>query len=181
MPGRDGENANSALLVEVRTDDFEGDDVLAGVEFQRNLERRAYEFGGGGYKAPAQTVGSFLGNEHDKTKKSTILNPTYPLGVKFTDLHDVLPEFITEALNEALLHFDSVMHGFADNNAIMTAVESRSSSPVRILRDKDSLQSDIKGLYPIGEGAGYAGGIMSAAMDGMKAAEQFIKYIAYNS
>ncbi|MBQ9950230.1 MAG: FAD-binding protein [Clostridia bacterium] len=169
---RNGENANSALLVEVRTEDFGSDDVLAGVEFQRELEKRAYIAGGGGYTAPAQSVADFLDESNTKPLKNTVV-PTYSRGVRYVDLHEVLPEFITEALSEGLHCFDDIMHGFA-GDAVMTAVESRSSSPVRILRDKETLQSALHGLFPMGEGAGYAGGIMSAAMDGMKAAEAYI-------
>ena len=105
------------------------------------------------------------------------MKPTYSRGVKYVDLHEVLPEYITKALSEGLVHFDSIMHGFSCDYAVMTAVESRSSSPVRILRDSENMQSATSGIYPMGEGAGYAGGIMSAAMDGMKAAEKYINSI----
>ena len=171
---RDGENANSALLVEVLPSDFEGDDPLKGMIFQRELERRAYEAGGGDYKAPAQLTADFLGQR--RTEKFGSVTPTYPRGVTPCDLHEVLPDFVTEAMHEGLLYFDSLMHGFCGEESVMTAIEARSSSPVRIVRDKESMQAVGKrGVYPIGEGAGYAGGIMSAAMDGMKAAEAYLK------
>lgn len=166
---RDGENANSALLVEVLPSDLSGDDVLAGVALQREVERAAYEAGvavtGVAYAAPAQTVGSFLGG----AARATVA-PTYPRGVAWSNLRDVLPPFIANALAEALPLLDRKLHGFADVGAVMTAVEARSSSPVRILRD-ETLQSVVRGLYPCGEGAGYAGGIMSAATDGLRVAE----------
>ncbi len=165
---RGGENANSALLVSVTPDDFEGCDVLAGMYLQRETERRAYEAAGGGYKAPAQRVGDFLGIGGAGEK----INPSYRPGVVWTKLDDVLPQFVTDSLREALPMLDQKLKGFADKNAVLTAPETRSSSPVRILRDKETFQSDIAGLYPCGEGAGYAGGIMSAAADGIKTAEK---------
>lgn len=175
---RDGKNANAALLVEVRPDDFPGDDPLSGMYFQRELERSAYIAGGGEYKAPAQLACEFLNGKSGGEAKA--VKPTYSRGVKYVDLHNVLPEFITKALAEGLWHFDGIMHGFVGNDAVMTAVESRSSSPVRILRNPETLQSATLGIYPIGEGAGYAGGIMSAAMDGMKAAEKYMESIKNN-
>ena len=179
---RAGANANAALLVEVRPDDLPGDDPLAGVAFQRQLERDAYQLGrgltaGGGedasalcppYMAPAQTVGDFLA--HAAGTPSAAVTPTYPRGVAWRDLRDCLPSFVTDALAEALPALDRKLHGFASDDAVMTAVEARSSSPVRIVRD-DGFQSNIAGLYPCGEGAGYAGGITSAAVDGLRVAE----------
>lgn len=182
---RAGANANAALLVEVRPDDLPGDDPLAGVAFQRQLERDAYQLGrgltaGGGedasalcppYTAPAQTVGDFLA--HAAGTPSAAVTPTYPRGVAWRDLRDCLPPFVTDALAEALPALGRKLHGFADADAVMTAVEARSSSPVRILRD-DRFQSNIAGLYPCGEGAGYAGGITSAAVDGLRVAEAIV-------
>lgn len=182
---RAGANANAALLVEVRPDDLPGDDPLAGVAFQRQLERDAYQLGrgltaGGGedasalcppYTAPAQTVGDFLA--HASGTPSAAVTPTYPRGVAWRDLRDCLPPFVTDALAEALPALDRKLHGFASDDAVMTAVEARSSSPVRIVRD-DGFQSNIAGLYPCGEGAGYAGGITSAAVDGLRVAEAII-------
>ena len=174
---RDGENANSALLVGVEPDDFPGDDPLAGVGFQRKLERAAYslacETGARPYAAPAQTVGDFLANEGGNA--SSLVNPTYPRGVVWANLRDCLPAFVTEAMAEALPLLDRKLAGFAHPQAVMTAVEARSSSPVRILRGDDfqaSLASACpSGLYPCGEGAGYAGGITSTAVDGLRVAE----------
>lgn len=182
---RAGANANAALLVEVRPDDLPGDDPLAGVAFQRQLERDAYQLGrgltaGGGedasalcppYTAPTQTVGDFL--VHAAGTPSAAVTPTYPRGVAWRDLRDCLPPFVTDALAEALPALDRKLHGFASDDAVMTAVEARSSSPVRIVRD-DGFQSNIAGLYPCGEGAGYAGGITSAAVDGLRVAEAIV-------
>lgn len=182
---RAGANANAALLVEVRPDDLPGDDPLAGVAFQRQLERDAYQLGrgltaGGGedasalcppYTAPAQTVGDFLA--HAAGTPSAAVTPTYPRGVAWRDLRDCLPPFVTDALAEALPALDRKLHGFASDDAVMTAVEARSSSPVRIVRD-DGFQSNIAGLYPCGEGAGYAGGITSAAVDGLRVVEAIV-------
>ena len=182
---RAGANANAALLVEVRPDDLPGDGPLAGVAFQRQLERDAYQLGrgltaGGGedasalcppYTAPAQTVGDFL--VHASGTPSAAVTPTYPRGVAWRDLRDCLPPFVTDALAEALPALDRKLHGFASDDAVMTAVEARSSSPVRIVRD-DGFQSNIAGLYPCGEGAGYAGGITSAAVDGLRVAEAIV-------
>ncbi|WP_418994647.1 FAD-dependent protein [Adlercreutzia equolifaciens] len=182
---RAGANANAALLVEVRPDDLPGDDPLAGVAFQCQLERDAYQLGrgltaGGGedasalcppYTAPTQTVGDFLA--HAAGTPSAAVTPTYPRGVAWRDLRDCLPPFVTDALAEALPALDRKLHGFASDDAVMTAVEARSSSPVRIVRD-DGFQSNIAGLYPCGEGAGYAGGITSAAVDGLRVAEAIV-------
>lgn len=174
---RDGENANAALLAEVLPTDFDGGDPLAGMYFQRELEKKAFCAGGGGYRAPAQNVSSFLNGKNRNAV--TDVKPTYSRGVKLCDLHEVLPRFVTDALKEGLLSFDKTMPGFAGDGALMTAVESRSSSPVRIVRDKETMQAvTLSGVYPIGEGAGYAGGIMSAAMDGMKAAEKLIEQLS---
>lgn len=182
---RAGANANAALLVEVRPDDLPGDDPLAGVAFQRQLERDAYQLGRGltagsgkdasalcpPYTAPAQTVGDFL--VHASGTPSAAVTPTYPRGVAWRDLRDCLPPFVTDALAEALPALDRKLHGFASDDAVMTAVEARSSSPVRIVRD-DGFQSNVAGLYPCGEGAGYAGGITSAAVDGLRVAEAIV-------
>lgn len=182
---RAGANANAALLVEVRPDDLPGDDPLAGVAFQRQLERDAYQLGRGltagsgkdagalcpPYTAPTQTVGDFLA--HAAGTPSAAVTPTYPRGVAWRDLRDCLPSFVTDALAEALPVLDRKLHGFASDDAVMTAVEARSSSPVRIVRD-DGFQSNIAGLYPCGEGAGYAGGITSAAVDGLRVAEAIV-------
>ncbi len=169
---RDGENANSALLVSVEKTDIGGGKPLDGVEFQRKLEQKAYEIGGGDYKAPAQTVGDFLKGR--KTNAFGSVTPTYPRGVTGADLNDVLPPFVCETLKEGIKLLDNRIPGFASSDAVLTGVESRSTCPVRCVRDPYTMQTKIKGLYPAGEGAGYAGGIMSAASDGIKCAEAYI-------
>ena len=197
---RDGANANAALLVSVTPDDFKSSDPLAGTVFQRRLEQAAYgeacETGGEPWQAPVQTVGDFL-SERAGNPSATV-TPSYRRGVVWCDLREVLPPFACDALQEALPLLDRKLKGFADPDAVMTGVETRSSSPVRILRDQATLQAytaaprkrvrprdaarghggpppagpeckDI-GIYPCGEGAGYAGGIMSAAADGLRVA-----------
>lgn len=168
---RDGENANAALLVTLNPEDFPDKSVLGGMYWQRELERRAFCVGGGGYRAPAQLVGDFLARR--ASSEIGGVKPTYRPGVTLCDLHDVLPSRITDVLEEALGELDKRLHGFAAPDAVMTAPETRSSSPVRIVRGEDR-QAAILGLYPCGEGAGYAGGIMSAAVDGMLSAEAVI-------
>lgn len=168
---RDGENANSALLVGVNPEDFEGDSPLRGMYFQKQLEEKAFSVGKGGYRAPAQNVVDFL--ERKCTTKFEDVQPTYLPGVQMVDLHEVLPKFVTDTMEEGIKYFDTKIKGFA-SSGVLTGVETRSSSPVRILRD-DSLQSNIRGVYPCGEGAGYAGGIMSAAVDGIKCAIKILE------
>lgn len=199
---RGGERANSALLVGVGPEDFDGDDPLAGVELQRRMERAAYEVaraaGGDPYQAPAQTVGDFVaGVSSACSDTSDCVQPTYARGVVWCDVRACLPSFVADALRAALPLFDDKLHGFADGCAVITGVETRSSSPVRIVRDEflqaqldrtlpgeaeqgDEAAADGRrrgtgahdsGLYPCGEGAGYAGGIMSAACDGLRVAQ----------
>lgn len=169
---RDSGVANSALLVTVAPKDF-GDDVLGGIAFQREWERKAFDIAGGDYTAPVQTVGDFLTGKSGSTDFLT--KPSYMPNVKAVDLHRCLPDFVTKMLTDALPHFDRKIKGFADNGAVMTGVETRSSAPCRIIRDKESYQSvKVAGFYPIGEGAGYAGGIMSAALDGLNAANKYL-------
>ena len=163
---RDGLNANSALLVNVTPADYPAG-VLGGVEFQRNLERKAFLSGGGGYCAPACRMGDFLRGKGTATFGS--VKPSYHPGVTGADLREVLPDAITCALQEGIRLFDRKLRGFLCDDAVLTAVESRSSSPVRILRDERRM-SVLEGLYPCGEGAGYAGGITSAAVDGIRTA-----------
>jgi len=167
---RDGENANAALLVTVNPADFPFEGVLGGMRWQREIEEKAYNVSGS-YHAPAQLVGDLLAGKAS-TGAGTV-QPTYRPGVTWCDLHEVLPEKITSSIAEALPLLDGKLKGFAADDAVMTAPETRSSSPVRILRD-DTRQSPLQGLYPIGEGAGYAGGIMSAAIDGMMTAEAIL-------
>ena len=168
---RNGENANSALLVTLSPEDFPYDGPLGGMYWQRDIERAAFK-ASGSYHAPAQTVGDFL--THKKSERCGEVDPSYKPGVLWCDLHDVLPERITSVLENALPELGRKLNGFDAPDAVLTAPETRSSSPVRILRD-ERRQSQIRGLYPCGEGAGYAGGITSAAVDGMKCAEAVIQ------
>ena len=170
--GRAGENANSALLVTLQPDDFPGEGVLAGMRWQREIEQRCFARGGGDYSAPAQTVGDFL--KHRASNGPGGVRPTYRPGVRWCDLHTVLPQKLTDALERAIPAFGKTLRGFDAADAVLTAPETRSSCPVRILRDAETLESALGGLYPCGEGAGYAGGITSAAVDGMRAAEKII-------
>ena len=168
-------NINGALLVNVTPEDFGGgDDPLAGVTFQRKLEEAAFALGGGGFRAPAQRVGDFLSGRPSQGPGAVA--PSYRPGVTWCDLHACLPPFVAEALSQALPILGQKLRGYDDPDAVMTAVESRSSSPVRIPRD-ETYQSALRGLYPCGEGAGYAGGILSAAADGMRAAEHICQSI----
>lgn len=199
---RDGANANAALLVGVNPDDFKSSDPLAGTMFQRRIEQAAFgeahEMGGDAWQAPAQTVGDFLADKAGNASKS--VTPTYARGVVWCDLREILPEFVTDALAEAIPLLDRKLRGFADPDAVMTGVETRSSSPVRIVRDDETLQAwrqeapkrkvrardiarghgrpqdipprQLTGIFPAGEGPGYAGGIMSAAVDGLRIAQK---------
>ena len=167
---RDGENANAALLVTVNPREFPYEGALGGMYWQREIEERAYKVSGS-YRAPAQRVGDFLAGRASNGPGAVV--PTYRPGVHWCDLHDVLPEGLTRAMEEALPKLEGNLKGFADADAVLTAPETRSSSPVRILRD-ESRQSALRGLYPTGEGAGYAGGIMSAAIDGIMSAEAIL-------
>lgn len=166
---RDSNIANSALVVTVDERDF-GNYPLAGIDFQRKLEQAAFSAGGGGYYAPVQTIGDFL-----FARDSTFLvAPSYAPGVKKCDFRTLLPKFISETLTLALADFGRKIKGFDDNGAVMTAVETRTSSPCRIVRGLDFQSVSAHGLYPVGEGAGYAGGIMSSALDGINAARAFM-------
>ncbi|MBQ1546716.1 MAG: NAD(P)/FAD-dependent oxidoreductase [Clostridia bacterium] len=164
---RDGANANSALLVGVSPKDFGSEHPLAGIEFQRRIERASYTAGGG--LAPVQRVGDFLVGRNSTSFGDVI--PTYRPGTEFAKLDEYLPEYVFSSIREALPILDDRLHGFAHPDAIMTGAETRSSSPVRILRAENFNSVSVKGLYPCGEGAGYAGGIMSAAADGIRCAE----------
>ena len=172
---RDKENINGGFLVNVTPEDFGGDDPLAGVAFQRKLEEAAFSLGGGDYRAPAQRVEDFLAGRPSKGPGR--VKPSYRPGVTWTDLHQCLPPFVADTLAQALPVLGRKLRGYDDPDAVLTAVESRSSSPVRIPRD-ETYQSALRGLYPCGEGAGYAGGILSAAADGMRAAEQVCACLA---
>ena len=169
---RDSGTANGALLVQVGPDDF-GHEVLSGMQLQDKLESLAFELGGRNYFAPVQTVGDFL--KGTSGSRQFLTTPTYQPGVKAVDLHACLPDFMTKTLEGALPWFDRKIPGFANAGAVMTGIEARSSAPCRIRRNRESFMAEANpGLYPMGEGAGYAGGIMSAAVDGMKAALAFL-------
>lgn len=167
---RNERNANAGIVVGITPEQDYPGHPLAGIEFQRQWESRAFELGGGTYEAPGQLVGDFL-----KGQASTALGeviPSYTPGVHLTDLATSLPGYAIEAIREALPAFDKQIKGFARPDAVLTGVETRTSSPIRITRDEQTFQSlNVKGLYPAGEGAGYAGGILSAAIDGIKVAE----------
>ena len=171
---RDKVNANSAFLVNIKPEDFGSDHPLAGIEFQRKYEKLAYELGGSNYNAPMQLVGDFLNDR--RTSDIGNVEPSYKPGVTPADLRECLPEFVTNTMKEALISLDKKLNGFAMNDAVLTGVETRSSAPVRIVRDEETLQSvSTRNLYPCGEGAGYAGGIVTAAVDGIKCAEKIIE------
>lgn len=170
---RDGKNANSAVLVNVTPEDFKNTaNPLSGVDFQKNLEEKAFVLGGSNYFAPVQRFEDF-----DKNLKSTFIGtvePSYKPGYSLANLNDIMPKFVSDTLKEGIKYFDTKLHGFSNPDSILTGMETRSSSPVRILRN-ENLVSNINGIYPCGEGAGYAGGIMSAAVDGIKCAIAAIK------
>lgn len=170
---RDAQNANAALLVQVGPGDFASDHPLAGIEYQRIWERRAYEIGGGSYCAPAQRIGDFL-HKRPSTEEGDVL-PSYRPGVVWTDLWNCLPDYVCGRMAEAIERFDRKLPGFKNADAVLTGVETRSSSPVRILRGEDGMSVNLAGLYPAGEGAGYAGGILSSAVDGLRIAEHVIR------
>ena len=170
---RDGVNANAALLVTLNPRDFPGEGALSGMYWQEEIEEAAFRTGGSNYHAPAQLVGDFLNGVPSAGPGS--VQPTYRPGVTWCDLHTVLPKKITRALAEAIPQLDGNLSGFADGDAVLTAPETRSSSPVRIIRDDTKQSIGLKGLYPAGEGAGYAGGIMSAAIDGILCAEALLE------
>lgn len=165
---RDGENINGGFLVGVNPVDFGAGDVLAGVRFQEQWEHSAYELGGGGFRAPAQLVGDFL--QERASVGAGAVRPTYQPGVTWTDVRGCLPSYVTDTLRDALSLMDRKVRGFAAPEAVLTGVETRSSSPVKILRDK-GFQCALRGVFPCGEGCGYAGGIVSAAVDGIRVAE----------
>ena len=168
---RDGENANAALLVSITPEDYMKDDnPLNGVYFQKELEMKAYTMAGGNYNAPAQRFGDYI-NAMGVGNKA--LQPTYKPGVTYCDLNELFPDFINKTMKNGIKYFGTKLKSFDDNSSILTAVESRSSSPVRIIRD-DNMNSNIIGIHPCGEGAGYAGGIMTSAIDGIRVAKAII-------
>ncbi len=170
---RDKQNSNSAVLVGITPKDFNGESVLAGVEYQRRIERKAFELGGGDYTAPIQLLGDFL-KQISSSNLGDVL-PSYKPGFKLTDISSCFPSYVSESIRYAIAEMDKQLNGFSCYDAIITAAETRSSSPLRILRDEKFESVNIKGLYPCGEGAGYAGGIVSAAVDGIKCAESILK------
>lgn len=170
---RDRENANSALVVSVSEADFPEGHPLSGIEFQRIWESKAYEMGGRNFHAPVQLVGDFF--EGKKSSRMGSVKPSYTPGVAPGDLNLCLPDYVTLTMKEAIRDFDRRIKGFGSHDAVLTGVETRTSAPVRIVRKETMECENVNNLYPIGEGAGYAGGIMSAAIDGIKAAEKIIE------
>jgi len=171
---RSGENANSALLVNIIPEDYKDkyikDNPLNGVYFQKELEEKAYKLAGSNYNAPAQRVGDYIGE--NKLSADTV-KPTYKPGVTYVDLNILFPEYVNKTLKEGIKYFGTKIKGFDKDDSILTAIESRSSSPVRIIRD-EYMNSNIIGIHPCGEGTGYAGGIMTSAIDGIKVAKTII-------
>lgn len=170
---RDLDNANSALVVTVGPEDFEGDHPLAGMEFQRYYENLSFKVGGGDYKAPVQLVGDFL-SDKISTKLGRVI-PTYKPGYVFKDLRDCLPSYVVDTIKEGIHIFGKRIKGYDMDDAVLTAIETRTSAPVRMPRDEKLQSVNLKGLYPTGEGAGFAGGIVSAAVDGIKVAERIME------
>lgn len=173
LSDRAGTNANAALLANVLPEDLPGDDVLAGMELQRRCERAAFEAGGGSFVAPAQLSGDFVRGV-PSTAAGDVL-PTYPRGVRWGDVGSCLPPYVTDVLRAAIPRLERRLRGFSRSDAVLTGVETRSSSPVRVVRGDDGQSVSVRGLWPAGEGAGYAGGIMSAATDGIRTAERLVE------
>jgi uncharacterized FAD-dependent dehydrogenase len=167
---RSGEYSNSALVVSVRSEDW-GGTKLGGMHFQQQWERKAFSLAGGNFMAPAQNLMSFCG-----LGSGPVACSCRP-GVVETELREVLPDFVYHGLTRALPHFDRKMSGFVTREAVLIGVETRTSSPLRITRDASGASVSHAGLYPAGEGAGYAGGIMSAAFDGLRAADQVVQFV----
>jgi len=173
---RELDNSNSAIVVTVGPEDFENKSALSGMEFQRHYEKLAYDLGGGDYTAPVKLVEDFL-----KDKSSTSIGsvvPSYKPGFELREMKNCLPKYVVETLKEGFVSFDRKIKGFASHGAIITGIETRTSAPVKMDRN-DRLESvNVKGLFPAGEGAGFAGGIISAAVDGIKCAESIMKEMA---
>lgn len=170
---RNKDNSNSAIVVSVTPEDFEGNTPLKGMEFQRYYEKLAYKLGGESYNAPVQLVEDFLKDR--KSSKLGAVKPSYKPGYEFRNISECLPNYVTDSLKEGFSRFDKKIQGFASNDTILTGIETRTSAPVRITRNENLESISLKGLYPAGEGAGYAGGIISAAVDGVKVAENIMK------
>ncbi len=173
---RDGENANSALIAQVTRADFQGEHPLSGIEFQRAIERAAFAAGGGDYTAPVQRIGDFLQNK--TSDRFGVVKPTYAAGTAFADMRAVLPKGIIVALKDAIVDMDKRLKGFALPDGILTAAETRTSSPVRIERGEDMQSVSVGGVFPCGEGAGYAGGITSSAVDGIRVADGVFAFLS---
>lgn len=175
---RDLQNANSAILCSVSPEDF-GEDPLSAMEFQEEIEHKAFLMGGEDYFAPVQRVGDYLARRTTEQVGEVI--PSYRPGYRFARLDTIYPDHIYHSLSEAILSMGSKLSGFSMEDAILTGVETRTSSPVRIVRNEDMESVNVRGLYPCGEGAGYAGGIVSAAVDGIRAAisimQKYEKYL----
>lgn len=172
LHARNGRNGNAALVVQVWLEDFQEPSWQGAVDFQRRLERAALDLGGGDHRAPAQRVGDFLA--HRPSTSFGRVHPTFSRGVRPSSLDEVLPEWVSAHLRQAIPALDRQMPGFGDPDAVLTAVETRTSSPVRIPRDTEG-ESSLRGLFPAGEGAGWAGGIVSAAVDGIRVAETILR------
>ena len=170
---RDGKNANSAIVINITKNDFDSSNPLNGIKFQEELEMKAFKLGGSNYNAPVQLVKDYIDNI--TTKELGKVKPTYKPDITLTNLNDIFPKYITESLKEGLKEMNKTIKGFIDNDAILTGVETRTSSPIQITRDKETLMSNIEGIYPCGEGAGYAGGITTSAIDGIKCAFKIIE------
>ena len=171
---RDKENANSALVVTVSSKDFKSDKPLAGMEFQRHYESLAYKLGGGDFKTPIQLLGDFMNDK--KTTKLGRINPSVlAKEYTFSNLKETLPSYVVDSLKEGIINFDKKINGFSDYDAILTGIETRTSAPVRIERNENLESISLHGLYPAGEGAGFAGGIVSAAVDGLKVSEKIME------
>lgn len=171
---RDGVNSNAALLVGVGPEDFGTDGPLAGIEFQRKIEREAFRMAGGDYSAPAQRVADFM--EKRASRGFGGVMPSYEPGVVASDVAGCLPGFVADSLRQALPQLGRMLKGFDEGDAVLTAPETRSSSPVRMLRDESFQSPGLRGIFPCGEGAGYAGGIVSAAVDGIRCAEKLVEW-----
>lgn len=167
--GRDGTNANSALVIQADRSDF-GTELFDGMRFQEAMEHHAFTLGKG--KAPCETLAHYL--DSSAMNEPSQVKPTYPIGVEMCDLHELLSPIMNQSLEEMLVHTEAIFPGFTKEGALFTGVETRTSSPVRMVRDAGTLESSIAGIYPSGEGAGYAGGIVSSAIDGIKCAERIL-------
>lgn len=170
---RNKENANSALVVTVGPQDFQSNSPLSGMQFQRHYESLAFKLGGGNYNAPVQLVGDFL-KDRTSTKIGGV-TPSYSLDYELNDLRKALPYYVVATLKEGLINFDKKIKGFASTDAVMTGIETRTSAPIRIERNENFQSTSLKGIYPAGEGAGFSGGIISSAVDGLKVAESIMK------